>query len=237
MPVEGSSDPNAGASQSAQTVTSEMLLWAYCRGIFPMADPDRGEIGWYSPDPRGILPLDAFHVPRTLARAVRRARFEIRCDSAFERVMRACAAPRRDEHLSWIDERLIRAYVGLHERGGAHSIEAWREGQLVGGLYGVQLNAAFFGESMFIRPGEGGTDASKICLVHLVAHLRRRGFGLLDTQFTNEHLEQFGCIEIPREAYMDRLEAALMRPLEWGAFEPDPARDARVAVEGPEAVA
>lgn len=196
-----------------------MLLWAYRAGIFPMADPETGEIGWFDPSPRGVLPLDAFHVPRNLARAVRREPFGIRSDSAFEEVMRACAAPRRDEPESWIDERLIAAYVGLHERGAAHSVEAWLGDTLVGGLYGVHVGAAFFGESMFVRPDLGGSGASKICLVHLVGHLRRRGFALLDTQFTNEHLEQFGCIEIDRAEYHRILADAVGRPVGWEPFE------------------
>ncbi|UCD76907.1 MAG: leucyl/phenylalanyl-tRNA--protein transferase [Phycisphaerales bacterium] len=207
-----------------QRPTPELLLWAYCRGVFPMADPISGEMTWYDPDPRGIIPLDCFHVPKNLARAVRQGRFEIRSDTAFEEVMRACARPRRDDDLPWIDERLIRAYVGLHEMGRAHSVEAWREGVMVGGLYGVHLGGAFFGESMFIRPRRGGTNASKICLVHLVRHLLERGFTLLDTQFTNEHLAQFGCLEIPRREYRIRLGEAIGRPVTWGRFTPNPSR-------------
>jgi leucyl/phenylalanyl-tRNA--protein transferase len=122
------------------------------------------------------------------------------------------------DNQTWIDERLITAYVGLHRRGGAHSVEAWRKGELVGGLYGVHVGAAFFGESMFVDVERGGTNASKICLVHLVEHLCRRGFLLLDTQFTNEHLEQFGCIEIPQEEYLHRLAEAIVRPTGWGGF-------------------
>ncbi|MDY7109503.1 MAG: leucyl/phenylalanyl-tRNA--protein transferase [Planctomycetota bacterium] len=199
----------------------ELLLWAYGRGIFPMADPITGEMGWYSPDPRGIIPLAGFRVPRTLARTVRQGRFDIRSDTAFEAVMRACARPRSRDDLPWIDERLIGAYVGLHRLGHAHSVEAWREGTLVGGLYGVQVGAAFFGESMFVFPNLGGTNASKICLVHLVGHLRRRGFILLDTQFINPHLEQFGCIEISRAEYLRRLADAIVRPVSWGRLEPE----------------
>ena len=145
-----------------------LLLWAYRHAIFPMADPETGALDWFSPDPRAILPLDDFRTPRTVQRAVRSGRFDVRSDVDFAAVMRACAAPRADEPLSWIDERLVESYVGLHEIGHAHSVEAWRDGRLVGGLYGVSLGAAFFGESMFVRPDEGGTDASKVCLVHLV---------------------------------------------------------------------
>jgi leucyl/phenylalanyl-tRNA--protein transferase len=183
-----------------------------------MADPDSGEIGWYSPDPRGVIPLDAMHVPRNVARLVRQRRFEIRTDTSFEQVMRACAKPRPSEDLSWIDDRLVIAYAALHERGHAHCVEAWRAGEMVGGLYGVHIGSAFFGESMFVTPSLGGTNASKVCLVHLVEHLRRQGFRLLDTQFTNAHLAQFGCIELPRVVYLRRLAAALEQHADWGTL-------------------
>jgi len=199
--------------------TPELLVWAYCRGIFPMADPDTAEMGWYSPDPRGIIPLAGFRIPKNVARAARQGRFDIRSDTAFQRVIEACAAPRARDNPTWIDTRLINAYAGLFEMGRAHSVEAWRDGELVGGLYGVHLGAAFFGESMFVRPESGGTNASKICLVHLVRHLKRRNFALLDTQFVNPHLEQFGCTEISREEYLRRLGEAIARPAVWGRFE------------------
>jgi leucyl/phenylalanyl-tRNA--protein transferase len=195
--------------------TPELLLRAYTRGIFPMCDEHSGDIGWYSPDPRGVLPLDAFHVPRSLARSVRSGSFEIRSDSAFERVMRECAAPATTREATWIDERLIEAYVGLHRLGFAHSLEAYRDDCLVGGLYGVHIRGAFFGESMFSRPELGGTDASKTCLVHLVARLRQGGFSLLDTQFATPHLVRFGCVEIPRVEYLRRLWAALRVEGSW----------------------
>jgi leucyl/phenylalanyl-tRNA--protein transferase len=180
-----------------------------------MADPLSGRIEWFSPDPRGILPLESFHVPQTLRREVRRGRLEIRSNSDFEAVIRACGAPRGEDDLTWIDRRMIEAYVGLHELGHAHSVEAWREGALVGGLYGVHIGGAFFGESMFCRPELGGTNASKVCLVHLVRRLRERGFALLDTQFTNEHLAQFGCIEITRRRYLEMLAAAVEMDVTW----------------------
>jgi leucyl/phenylalanyl-tRNA--protein transferase len=195
--------------------TVELLLAAYTQGIFPMADSRTRKIGWYSPDPRGVLPLDAFHVPKSLARVVRSEKFEIRTDTAFERVMRECAIPRPGREETWIDERLVRAYVELHAIGHAHSVEAWREGELVGGLYGVHLASAFFGESMFSRPEAGGTDASKVCLVHLVSLLRERGFRLLDTQFLTPHLERVGCVEIPRTRYLGLLEEALQTEASW----------------------
>ena len=199
-----------------QRPDARLLLWAYRRGIFPMADPDSGRIDWYSPDPRGIVPLDRFRVPRNLAREVRKSRFDIRTDTCFEEVMRRCAAPRPQEGSTWIDERLVAAYLELHRMGCAHSVEAWLGDEMVGGLYGVHIGGAFFGESMFVRPDEGGTNASKICLVHLVERLRRQGFTLLDTQFWNEHLEQFGCEEIDRAEYLRRLAAAVDLDVSWG---------------------
>lgn len=164
-----------------------------------------GAIGWFSPDPRGIIPLDGFMVSRRLARVVRQAKFEIAVDRAFEAVMRACADDRDDG--TWISEEIIESYVALHRRGLAHSVEAWQDGVLAGGLYGVHLGGAFFGESMFHRV----TDASKVALVALVDRLHAGGFALLDTQWTTPHLEQFGAVEIPREEYLTRLGAALAR--------------------------
>jgi leucyl/phenylalanyl-tRNA--protein transferase len=168
-----------------------------------------GEIRWFSPDPRGVLPLDAVHIPKRLARVVRRAPFRIEIDRAFETVMRECAADDRDpvDPGTWINEDIVASYVALHKRGVAHSVEAWRDDQLVGGLYGVALRGAFFGESMFFRE----TDASKVALVALVERLRSRGYVLLDTQWVTPHLEQFGAIEIPREEYLRRLEYSLTK--------------------------
>jgi leucyl/phenylalanyl-tRNA--protein transferase len=182
------------------SLTPELIVAAYCRGIFPMADED-GDIGWYSPDPRAVFPLDAFHVPRSLAKTIRRGTFEVRVDTAFEAVMRGCA----DRDLTWISEEIVRSYTALHRVGLAHSVEAWREGRLVGGLYGVSLGGAFMGESMFSRE----TDASKVCLVFLVERLRERGYVLLDSQMATEHLARFGQIEIPRREYLRQLRAAL----------------------------
>ena len=187
------------------------LLSAYAQGIFPMGMPD-GEIGWFSPNPRGIIPLDGFRVPHGLARTLRRAPFEIRIDAAFEQTMRECA--RRDE--TWIDDEIVASYTRLHQLGHAHSVEAWREERLVGGLYGVVLGGAFFGESMFHTE----TDASKVALHALVMRLRERGFTLLDTQWTTPHLEQFGACEIPRREYLRRLKAAVA--LERTFLTPEP---------------
>lgn len=188
----------------------------YCAGAFPMADGRTGDVHWYRPDPRAILPLDgSLHVPRSLAKRVRAGRFRITRDQSFERVIRACAEPRPKHPDTWINDDIIGVYVRLHRLGFAHSVEAWDahspDAALVGGLYGVALGGAFFGESMFSR----ATDASKVCLVHLVEHLRARGFTLLDTQFTNEHLVQFGVQEIPGDEYLRRLEAALSMDVTW----------------------
>jgi leucyl/phenylalanyl-tRNA--protein transferase len=179
-----------------------LLVRAYREDPFPMALDD-GEIGWFSPDPRAIIPLDAFHVPGRLARVVRSGRFEIRIDTSFEAVMRACGE--RPGEGTWISDEILESYVALHRLGLAHSVETWRDGRLAGGLYGVSLGGAFFGESMFHRE----TDASKVALVALVDRLRRRGYVLFDTQWTTPHLEQFGTIEIPRSEYLARLDDAL----------------------------
>ena len=190
--------------------SAQMLLSAYLQGIFPMANPDAGgEVSWYAPDPRGIIPLDGFHVPSRLAQTVRQEPFDIRYDTAFREVIEACAAPREIQKSTWISSGIIDAYCELHELGYAHSVEAWDDGALVGGLYGVAVGGVFAGESMFFR----ATDASKVCLVHLVERLRERGFELLDVQFVNAHLEQFGAVAIPREEYERRLrQAALLQP-------------------------
>ena len=184
-----------------QTIDPDLLLRAYALGWFPMGTGRRGRIEWFSPDPRGILPLATFHAPSRLARVVRQARFEIRMNTAFEAVMRACAA--RDE--TWITEDILRSYVALHRLGFAHSVETWQDEGLVGGLYGVAIGGAFFGESMF----HTATDASKVALVALVDRLRARDFALLDTQWVTPHLIQFGATEIPRVDYLQRLSAAL----------------------------
>lgn len=190
-------------------IPAEILISAYTHGWFPMAGED-GVIRWYSPDPRGIIPLDGFHVPSRLARAVRSRRFEIRVNTAFADVIRACSEVPRDpaDPGSWISEEIVQAYLALHERGIAHSVEAWHAGVLAGGLYGVALGGVFFGESMFHRV----TDASKVALVSLVERMRERGYHLLDTQWTTGHLEQFGALEIPRRRYLQLLENALRLP-------------------------
>jgi leucyl/phenylalanyl-tRNA--protein transferase len=176
-----------------------------------MADHD-GMIYWYDPDPRTILPFDQFHVPRRLARTARQRPFEIRVDTAFEMVMRACAEPVKGRETTWINEELIQVYTELHQAGYAHSLESWRAGELVGGLYGVSLRGLFAGESMFSRE----TDASKIALVHLIERLKQGGFTLLDTQFTTPHLQRFGVVEVSRRVYKALLAKALQVPAEFG---------------------
>lgn len=190
-------------------ITPELLLRAYASGLFPMADSaDDPDLFWVEPELRGILPLDGFHVPKRLARTVRQAPFEIRFDTAFDEVLAACAQSVENRPSTWINSTIAELYGSLHRVGHAHSVEAWRDGELVGGLYGVSLRRVFFGESMFSR----ATDASKICLVHLIERLRDRGFVLLDTQFTTEHLKRFGAIDIPRQEYAAMLEDALEGP-------------------------
>jgi leucyl/phenylalanyl-tRNA--protein transferase len=187
-------------------LTPDILISAYAQGIFPMAD-ERGAINFYDPNPRAIFPLDAFHTPRRLARTMRSGRFTIRADTAFREVVLACAEPRPGRENTWISPAIVDVYEELHRQGFAHSVEAWREGRLVGGLYGVALCGLFAGESMFSRE----RDASKVALVDLVDRLRRGGFVLLDTQFLgSDHFLQFGVIEIPRREYKRRLAAALL---------------------------
>ncbi len=187
------------------------LLRAYAAGIFPMAD-ERGQISWYSPDPRAIIEHADLRVSRSLRARIRRGDFTVRFDGAFEAVMRACAAPRGDETGTWINEEFIQVYTILHRHGFAHSVEAWRAGRLAGGLYGVSIGGAFMGESMFSRE----TDASKVCLVALVERLQARGYTLHDTQFLTPHLERLGAREIPCDEYLSRLEAAIALPCTFG---------------------
>lgn len=230
--------------ENAQLV--ESVLSAYRQGYFPMADTEgrlgarpggRSGVVWLNPDPRGVIPLDGFRVPRSLRRRVRSRRFTVRADTAFAGVIRGCAGPRWYESGTWIDEWIERTYALLHGAGHAHCVEAWVGGRgeetgrrsdaetecsgevLVGGVYGVSIGGAFFAESMFCRPDLGGTDASKVALVHLVHHLRRRGYALMDTQFWNEHIDRFGCVEIPRGAYLRRLGEAVGMGVQWGELD------------------
>jgi leucyl/phenylalanyl-tRNA---protein transferase len=190
-------------------ITPDILLRAYSIGLFPMAESaDDPEIFWVEPEMRGVIPLDDFHISKSLAKTVRKSPFEIRFDSAFEDVMKLCAEPAPDRPSTWINTTILKLYRELHEMGHAHSVEAWDGDDLIGGLYGVSLGAAFFGESMFSRR----TDASKICLVHLVERLRGKSFQLLDTQFTTDHLKNFGAIDIPKDEYLILLRAAVDSP-------------------------
>jgi len=193
------------------------LLACYARGIFPMADArEDARIFLIDPERRGVMPLDRFHISRRLARTVRADRFEVRVDTAFAEVVRACAAAAPGRLETWINGPIERLYNQLHAQGHAHSVEAWQDGELVGGLYGVAVQGAFFGESMFSRR----TDASKVALVHLAARLIAGGFTLLDAQFLTEHLAQFGAEEIPRREYRRRLAQAMRAPADFQRLGP-----------------
>ena len=196
-----------GGRKPPNVLDPEFLLNAYRQGFFPMADSETGEINWFSPDPRGIFELDGLVISRSLRRTIRQKTFEIRLNTAFEAVLSFCRA--RSE--TWISETIVRSYLNLHRLGFAHSIEAWEEGRLAGGLYGVSIGGAFFGESMFSLE----RDASKCALVFLVERLRQREFTLLDTQFLTPHLSGLGAIEIPRLDYLRRLSAAIAIPTEF----------------------
>jgi len=191
--------------QKKASLTAIDLIYGYSNGIFPMADSEEGALYWYAPDPRAVIPIDTYQPSRSLRPVLNQRVFEIRVDTAFEQVMRGCAGPRPDSGETWISEEIVAAYCKLHEMGYAHSVEAFREGYLAGGLYGVTLGTAFFGESMFFRQ----PNASKVAFHHLMEILRGHGFTLLDTQFINDNVRRFGAIEIPRETYMRFLKKAL----------------------------
>ncbi len=185
-----------------------LVINAYAQGVFPMAD-SKGKIRWYAPDPRAVLEHDNLHVSRSLRATIRKGIYEVRMDTAFEAVMRCCA----DRSETWINAEFIKTYTFLHSVGFAHCVEAWQAGALVGGLYGIAIGGAFMGESMFSY----ATDASKVCVVALVEHLKRRGYVLHDTQFLTDHLATLGVTEIPRAAYEIRLAQALLLPCKWHA--------------------
>jgi leucyl/phenylalanyl-tRNA---protein transferase len=187
-------------------IPPDLLLDAYRQGWFPMGERGTPRLDWFSPDPRGILPLDGYHAPARLLRRLRQGRFRVTLDTAFPAVVRACAGL-RDE--TWISDLIVRSYEELHRRGAAHAVEVWLEDVLVGGLYGVAVGGAFFGESMFHR----ATDASKAALHALIVRLRERGFALLDIQWVTPHLAQFGAVAIPRAEYLTRLARAVERPV------------------------
>lgn len=190
-----------------EPLTPDLVLQAYAAGFFPMAESREGPIAWHSPDPRGILPLDSFHIPRSLRRIIRKGPFEVRVDNSFRRVMELCA--QREE--TWISDEIIRVYCELHARGYAHSVETWKGDLMAGGLYGVAIGGAFFGESMF----SAVTNASKVALAALVEVLRKAGFVLLDTQFVTDHLRMFGACDVPRTQYLTLLQSALQKDSLW----------------------
>ena len=197
--------------RKAPRLTCDLLLHAYSIGFFPMADGGTGEIRWYSPEPRAIIPIETYRPWRSLRQAVRKNLFEVHIDADFEAVMWECAAPRRGAGDSWISEEMIGAYTTLHRRGFAHSVETYHQGRLVGGVYGVAIGGAFFGESMFYRL----PDASKVATHALLERLHQRGYVLLDTQFLNDHVARFGAIEIPRAEYLKRLGPAIAQPIRF----------------------
>lgn len=207
-------------SKNSDPVTPQILMRAYAAGLFPMAE-DAGDehLHWFDPERRGIFPLDGLIVAKSLAKTIRARKFEIRVDSDFDGVLAGCAASAPGRDKTWINQRIAALFRALFDMGRVHTVEAWRDGELVGGLYGMALGGAFFGESMFHR----ATDASKVCLTYLVARLRRGGFALLDTQFVTPHLESLGAIEISRRDYRHRLEAALILPADFSALDRRPA--------------
>ena len=205
-------DGEINVSQAVPSLTPDLVLRAYASGVFPMAESRANtRLYWVDPEWRAIFPMDGFHIPRRLARTVRTQPFELRIDTAFAEVIGSCAetVPGRTE--SWINARIVDLYEKLSAGGHAHSVECWRNDRLVGGLYGLALGGAFFGESMFSRE----RDASKIALVHLYERLRAGGFTLFDLQFMTEHLRQFGAVEVPRADYLQRLDAALKEPAKF----------------------
>jgi leucyl/phenylalanyl-tRNA---protein transferase len=200
------------------SITPQVLLRAYAAGVFPMAESANDPaLYWIEPDERGIIPLDGFHVSRSLAKRVRHRTYDIRIDTSFANVIKTCAEQTEARKETWINSRIISLYTQLHKIGCAHSVESWKNGDLVGGLYGVRIGSVFFGESMFAR----ATDASKVALVHLVARLKFGGFTLLDAQFQNAHLQQFGTLTLRKKEYHAKLEAAIEEDADFYAFDED----------------
>ena len=198
-----------------EELPAELLIEAYLNGLFPMACPNTGDLEWYRPDPRAIIEFHHLHVSKSLMRTIRSESLRVSTNTAFTEVLEQCAAPAAGREDTWIDQRIASACIELHGHGLAHSVEAWRDEVLVGGLYGVQLGGAFFGESMFSRPEIGGTDASKVCLVWLVNHMQSIGAELLDVQFLTPHLERLGATEIPNDRYQDRRRRAVALDCCW----------------------
>jgi leucyl/phenylalanyl-tRNA---protein transferase len=200
------------------TITPQILLKAYAAGVFPMAESaEDNALYWVEPEFRGIIPFESFHVPRSLRKAIRQRRFEVTVDRAFGAVIAGCAEKTAARPSTWINARITSLYTQLHKMGFCHSLEAWRGGRLAGGLYGVRIGAAFFGESMFSRE----RDASKVALVHLVARLKAGGFRLLDAQFINDHLKQFGAVEVSRNSYQRMLDQAIAEEADFACFTGD----------------
>lgn len=193
--------------ENTNSLSTDQLIYAYASGVFPMADAATGEIHWYRPDPRAIIPIDTYQPSRSLKPILNKGIFEIKVDQQFRRVMEFCAEPRPYEPETWISTELIDVYTELHHMGFAHSVEAYVEGELVGGLYGVHIGAAFFGESMFTRT----SNASKVCFHFLIELLRKNNFELLDSQYMNDNVKRYGAIEISRTAYEKRLAKAINR--------------------------
>ncbi len=193
--------------ENTNSLSTDQLIYAYASGVFPMADAETGEINWYRPDPRAIIPIDTYQPSRSLKPILNKGIFEIKVDQQFRRVMEFCAEPRPYEPETWISTELIDVYTELHHMGFAHSVEAYVEGELVGGLYGVHIGAVFFGESMFTR----ASNASKVCFHYLIELLRKNNFELLDSQFMNDNVKRYGAIEISRTAYEKRLAKAINR--------------------------
>lgn len=192
--------------RKGEALDPRLLLRAYAMGIFPMAESAaEEEVFWVEPEYRGVLPLDGLHISKSLGKTLRQGVFKVTSDQAFDAVLHHCAEPADDRPSTWINASITGGYKALHRLGHCHSVEAWADGKLAGGLYGVSLGRAFFGESMFSRR----RDASKICLIHLVRHLRHQGFMLLDTQFTTPHLIRMGAVEIARDEYLEELATAL----------------------------
>jgi leucyl/phenylalanyl-tRNA--protein transferase len=209
-------------------LSPQLVIQAYLQGYFPMADSRQGKLQWYTADPRAILPLDGLRIPRSLQQRIRRGSYRVTVDCAFGQVIQHCAQRHDNRPETWINQQIIEVYTQLHHMGIGHSVEAWdSQGNLVGGLYGLALGGAFFGESMFSR----AVDASKVCLVKLVDHLNAQGYVLLDSQIGNDHMKQFGQLEVPLDHYLEKLEAALQIEPDWGVV-PAPPFDHNAVPQG-----
>lgn len=213
-PQTNPSEP--AAEETPGLIPPDQVILAYCHGYFPMGvSRDDPTVHWYYPQVRAVMPLDGLKISRSLLKVIKSGHFEFRIDTAFAQVIAACAEPRSYEQQTWINRTIERTYIELHKLGVAHSVEAWREGRLVGGLYGVALGGAFFGESMFHRADMGGRDASKACLWRLVEHLNGRGYVLLDTQIMNDHMARLGAVGVEQDRFGPMLQTALNMDVTW----------------------